>query len=391
VAGCRRRLFTDGALRRVHSLSGGVPRLINTICDRALLGAYAKKLDHVNRHMVGKAAVEVTGPGGRVRPFKGFGWASAVGACLLLWVGWEFFLSPMIEKQRVIPEEEPASFVSSAAPKGPEVPGPGGESEGVAPTSSVAPAQSEQESMPSETLPKDPKADAADTDASSILDTWFQSETPPTDMDTAFAALFQEWRTDYPVMSGVSPCEGAAKAGLRCYRDRGNWTTLRHLNRPVILELVDPRQRRHYVAVVRLEDRAVTLHVGDQDVILGLGQVEPFWLGDFTLLWKPPALAASVIKEGDRGPHVLWLRAQLARAEGSEDPAGGTGAKKSASPVFDEELKHRVMAFQQAHFVKADGIVGEQTLIQLNRAAPDAGGPLLYTEPTDGERHVANP
>ena len=47
VAGATREIFTSGALREVQRLSGGVPRLINIICDRALLGAFTE-----DRHLV---------------------------------------------------------------------------------------------------------------------------------------------------------------------------------------------------------------------------------------------------------------------------------------------------------------------------------------------------
>jgi general secretion pathway protein A len=61
VAGCSRPIFTPGALRAVHRWSGGVPRLVNVICDRALLGAYARDREHVTARFVGKAAREVLG------------------------------------------------------------------------------------------------------------------------------------------------------------------------------------------------------------------------------------------------------------------------------------------------------------------------------------------
>jgi len=43
----RHDLFTWGALRLVHHLSGGVPRLINVVCDRALTAMYARRLNRV--------------------------------------------------------------------------------------------------------------------------------------------------------------------------------------------------------------------------------------------------------------------------------------------------------------------------------------------------------
>lgn len=39
VAGCGTQLFNNSAVRTIYRRSGGIPRLINTICDRALLGA----------------------------------------------------------------------------------------------------------------------------------------------------------------------------------------------------------------------------------------------------------------------------------------------------------------------------------------------------------------
>ncbi|MFC1664127.1 ExeA family protein, partial [Pseudomonadota bacterium] len=61
VAGCDRPLFTRAALRRVFRMSGGIPRLINIICDRALLGAYAKERHIVDSRIVSSAGKEVFG------------------------------------------------------------------------------------------------------------------------------------------------------------------------------------------------------------------------------------------------------------------------------------------------------------------------------------------
>ncbi|MGL5288882.1 MAG: ExeA family protein, partial [Aeromonas sp.] len=39
VAGCVQPIFTPKAITTLHRLSGGIPRFINVICDRALIGA----------------------------------------------------------------------------------------------------------------------------------------------------------------------------------------------------------------------------------------------------------------------------------------------------------------------------------------------------------------
>lgn len=47
IAGCERELFTDRATREIHAFSKGYPRLINVICDQALLTAYVNEMNAV--------------------------------------------------------------------------------------------------------------------------------------------------------------------------------------------------------------------------------------------------------------------------------------------------------------------------------------------------------
>jgi general secretion pathway protein A len=83
VAGRTRGLFTEPAMRRVHGHSGGVPRLVNVICDRALLGAFAHQKGHVDTRMVARAAVEVGGPAARPWYARWWRWAAAAGVAAL--------------------------------------------------------------------------------------------------------------------------------------------------------------------------------------------------------------------------------------------------------------------------------------------------------------------
>ena len=382
VAGCKRNLFTKGTLHLVHRLSGGVPRVINTICDRALLGAYAKQRDRVNRRLARKAASEVMGPGLLLRPRRLFGWAVALLVLLILGAGWQFLDWPIIPKQAIVTEEKLPKSAPAVGPAGGEVPLERGEENVEA---QATPPESLETNVTSDSSGEAETEDAGD--ASTIVGDLLEAGEVKTDKDSAFAILFKQWQTVYPVLPGMTICERATKGGLRCFNGRGNWTTLRNLNRPVILELIDGNQRRHYAAVVLMEERDITLDFGTQQVTLDRAGIEPFWFGDFTILWRPAPLDSSVIKERDTGHDVLWLRSQLDRLEGTQ----GRPDAPSPSPLFDDMLKRRVMDFQRAHFVKADGIVGEQTLIQLNTGTADHFIPLLYMQSQNGEKHVIHP
>ncbi len=61
VAKGRIDLFSDDALGSIYKYSGGIPRLINLICDRALLGAFVQEQENVDADTLATAASEVLG------------------------------------------------------------------------------------------------------------------------------------------------------------------------------------------------------------------------------------------------------------------------------------------------------------------------------------------
>ena len=59
VAKCTSNVFTPAAMTSVYKFSGGVPRLINILCDRAMLGVYSQSGDFVHKAHISKAAKEI--------------------------------------------------------------------------------------------------------------------------------------------------------------------------------------------------------------------------------------------------------------------------------------------------------------------------------------------
>ena len=93
VAGAQARLpFEPAALRRIHELTGGVPRRINLLADRALLGAYAHQQPQVDRRTVEQAAREIFGGTGTRAGGPGraaaIGAGAVIGAALVAAVAW---------------------------------------------------------------------------------------------------------------------------------------------------------------------------------------------------------------------------------------------------------------------------------------------------------------
>ena len=191
-----------------------------------------------------------------------------------------------------------------------------------------------------------------------------------TDKTTAFLKLYARWHLDANANATDLGCEYGHQAGLRCLRRMGTWAVLRRFNLPAILVLVTPGGDTHHVVLTGLGGEQATLQIGERQVTLPTAEIERFWNGPFVLLWKPPAVGPVPLKPGMRGKDILWLRQRLGEIE-------GTAASTSDGQVYDEELKRRVVAFQQVESLHPDGIVNEETLVRLAAATPGSDVPSL--------------
>ncbi len=57
VAGCEKNIFAPETMRSIHLYSKGVPRLINTICDNALLESFLQKKEVIDNEIIESVAI----------------------------------------------------------------------------------------------------------------------------------------------------------------------------------------------------------------------------------------------------------------------------------------------------------------------------------------------
>lgn len=307
--------FDEAALRRIHRLTGGVPRRINLLCDRALLGAYAQQRGTVSAAMVVQAAREVFGnraatPAAQGRRV-GLGAAglvtlAAVAATVWIW-------------------QRPAGGdgAVSAEPKG------------------VAAAA---EPIASPALPW--------TDAATLV---AQPAWPGE--DAAYRALAELWSVPAGALSREAPvCGQTANARLACHRGQGTLALLRLLDRPVWLALQLDEPTPAPVLLTALGEREATLRLPAGRVRVSLATLTARWSGEFGTLWRlPPGLEAGAPVQ-TATPAADWVQARLA-----QEQAGALPADVSATV--------RIQAFQRSQGLAVDGVPGPLTLMQLNRAA----------------------
>ena len=99
VAGVERPLFPAATVNKLYSLTGGVPRLINLLCDRALLGAYIKELNIISPALLTEAAREVFGKNNSQRSAGNNVWQwSLVVLLSLILVAGIYFLVLLIQQ-----------------------------------------------------------------------------------------------------------------------------------------------------------------------------------------------------------------------------------------------------------------------------------------------------
>ncbi|MBI2218385.1 MAG: AAA family ATPase [Candidatus Rokubacteria bacterium] len=381
IAGRTRGIFTERAMRRVHRASCGIPRLINIICDRALLGAYAQDRTHVDARMVTRAATEVRG---RRTPRLALTWRTAtLAAGLVVIAGVAAVVlaarpfgdagdASVGTASRAAPPTSIAPTLTSTAPAPPSTTAAAPSVAAAPPSVAAAPPSAAVAPAPSAAMPAAATPVAAFVEASRTLRLAqvLADTTLPGDEVSAFTAVFTRWGIDDARRKARKACGAARAEGLGCVLRTGSWKRLRGYNLPAVIELVGPSGTRHFAAVLAVDDSTATLDVGGRRVTAPLSEVEPFWNGDFIVVWRPPAVTTVPLAPGVRARDVDWLRRRLAAIDG-----GSVTAK--VPDLYDGELRERVVTFQRSRALDADGVVGEETLIHLMLALPEPGMPRL--------------
>jgi general secretion pathway protein A len=339
VAGATAEVFTPSALREIQRLSHGVPRVINVVSDRALLGGFTREEHRVGAALVRQAASEVYG---RPIPAPWLKWATAGAAVIavaLVAVG----LVSLWSARRDAP----------------------------APVATAKQASSPAAAMPAATAPATPQAGIAAVAAAPVqLDALLTSHASETTTEAALAKLFTLWGVSYDPSKGRG-CEQAVSQGLECLFQKGSWAQLRTLNRPAVLTLTDNAGRTHQVVLEGLADETATFDLGGQARTVPIAEASRYWFGDFLLLWRPPLAVAKSLGPGMRGADVKWLREGLRAAQGLPAAPG--------SDAYDSELTSQVQEFQRQHRLAVDGVAGVQTQIVLDTAIGATGSPTIVS------------
>ncbi len=380
VCGATEAIFNDAAIDLVQKLSGGVPRLINVLCDRAMLGAYVENKRQIDAPVVMRAAREVLPEEGLDAPARTW-WrwlAVAVAAVFVIAFVIGYWHEPppaasLVQEQIGVPDAGGSLAQSDRVSAGNRAGRGVSEPPVVSATLPVAPVNGGTESL---MAGGESAGDVAALDArrlpvpvSESLEQRLAAAGPDA-AAWAWSGLFGLWGVQSSAINDAQACAAAQAAGLRCLQGSGNRTMLQYYDRPAVLLLVGDGGRRVPVLLQQIRDSHVLLQIDGRQIEVPIGTMERHWFGEYRLLWKTPPGGSAVLRPGDRSTDVQWLREKLKQATGltsiAPDPL-----------LFDEGLKTLVQTFQRSRELSADGVVGARTFIHLNNLFRQSAVPRL--------------
>ncbi|MBV6320105.1 ExeA family protein [Duganella violaceipulchra] len=316
--------FPRGLMGLVHKLAKGVPRRINLLCDRALLGAYVENQPQVTRTILRKAAAEVfarpdaaiAGEGARAARWPLVA-AGVLGGVVLSVAAWQLAAH---DAKPVLPGAQAASAAVRATP----------------PKAATVAAPLPAPVAAAGSVPVPAPASAGGSAA-------------------ALRQLAAIWGLALP---DGEPCPTAARLNLRCLQVKGGVAELRLLDRPAMLTLHDDPTAPNYVLLTAIgEHEATIVAPGGKPQSISLDALEARFDGEFTTFWRAPRSWRDEVHGGDHGPDVDWLARRLAQIYGLKKP--------QEDQPLSNGLRERLTEFQTEQHLKADGVAGPKTFIRL--------------------------
>lgn len=307
-----REIFSDAVVRELFKITRGIPRLINVLCDRVLLGAYGQNKQRADKSMLREAAREVMGD--VVTPSEDNWYRTAIAVLILLSVllaaasTWLYFDFKGVSQDAAIPVA-------------------------VAPQTSV-----------------NPVADEVQPPSGEESNSWFLSR------DMARVSL---WRINSlrPMPQGI--CSAEIAFPISCVTATAQtWQELQAIARPMVLDMVSPERFAGGALLLKIEDRVALLQ-SDQGVeSVTLAELGPYWTGGYQFFWHPPLGFSGPLSKGDNNATVLEVAKMFAQLDGQR--------QRLTESLFNTALERRVVMFQHQHGLTGDGVVGVQTLLKLN-------------------------
>ncbi|MFK7794655.1 MAG: AAA family ATPase [Gammaproteobacteria bacterium] len=329
VAECDPGLFSQRNIDFIYKKTKGIPRLINVLCDRSLLGAFVQKKKIISNEIIQKAAIESLG----FQDKKSNATMATWLVLLLLFAStlWIIFYNSDDDLTAQGDHEIHSESIEPATVKEKEV---------------------------SETIKiKKIQPTSANVEPLVISEIENQKNTVLSAQQWVYQMLLASWGIDYSAIE-ESACDAAKRNGLLCFSGVGDVSLLQRLNRPVILKNKVSQKETTYLFVKTVDQGEAIVFDQSGEYRISWLEIATSWQGEFELLWMPVA-DRKLIRPGAEGEFVKDIDQILATIF-------------NRSPNWDEVMRYErllvreVKSFQRAQKISADGVIGPLTQIYMN-------------------------
>ena len=357
-------LFSPQAEKKIHQLSGGIPRVINLLCDRSLLAAYTQNKKKITAKLVSSASQEVLpSKTPRTNPILPplISGVLLVGLVILGFFAAQSYRVPsdnQITKSEDLAKNQNQNQNQSA-------------SETTSHPPQQLTTQSSGTKLPTNKLTNQ-LAESASTEKISGASSANKESSQPVLKHLPFPAgyssqqtqliayqtLFTLWDLPLKQLTPGNECVTVQQHQLRCLPIKSNLGSLQRLSRPAVLRLVHSDGEEYYGTLISADQQSVEINIANQLYRVHVSAIEEAWYGDSTLIWSPPENYQNPIDPFFTGPGTRWLRTQLSQLELTPEQQLGY--------TYIAPLQEQIKLFQISQGLDPDGIAGAQTLIMLN-------------------------
>ncbi len=268
VAGYSGELFPKATLKLVHRVSGGIPRLINVICDRCLLGVYSANARAVDMKIAKQAIAEITGKSKN----KGNGRdRNNSSARRWLWplLGGMTVVAALLAGYFLLPQVAPPSASVTAIAAKPE----------------IEPQQVEQQQAEQQ------RVEQASAQPNVLLAQLAALQGGPSDND-----------------ANIEPCKALRDTSLACVKSKGTLQQFVQLGEAAVVELQQGEDETEWVLLEPAGEEEFKLTRADSlPVRSTTAALQADWKGSYRWIWEPPQGFRKSISIGEDDRFVQWL------------------------------------------------------------------------------------
>jgi general secretion pathway protein A len=376
--------FDSAAYRSIYKYSRGVPRLINIVCDRALLTAFGLDQHKITKGIVGAAIKELTNR--ENAEGKGFGkWTKAIlffFILSLICVFLIFYRSGSYGNLKMLngsevkkpPSHSPGyTMYPVPAPKS-LVPDEKRPDAGKQAPVNRLPDPENSTPVPDPPNPKEKEnitesAAAAATEPQPVrnLANILQTMNRISSRHAALSVALKLWHLEPEIKPNLDAIDddwqyfrtAAGGQGLLMRRIHGSLNAVKKLNLPAILAMDSGQDRTPlYLVLIKTDRQHITLRGGTRDVSIELtpAELEPYWSGTAYIPWKNFLSMTGTIPIDAPKDSIITLK-KLLRDIGFK--------KVELTPFYDDHTREAVMKIQRKYGLRVDGAVGSTTKIAL--------------------------